>query len=239
MKLVFLLGTLVVIVVMSTIACTTPRIPNKKIESSVVTSGATKSEKSSKPIIDSGIDSTASVSSPATSSTTTNTSKLLAPSSSTSSIGNESSKDLVLIEDHYLTFPNTVASSIFNAELALKYVNGYILPAGKIFSFNTVVGERTKARGFISGPLVKGYGIGGGVCKASTILYQAARDAGLTIIERHNHSIIVPYAKPGTDAMVSWPGFDNRFLNNKSYDLLFKCSLTGNIGNVKIYEIIR
>ncbi len=144
----------------------------------------------------------------------------------------------VLIEDHSLTFPNPVAASIANAKLALEYVNGYVLMKGATFSFNDVVGERTSKRGFVVGPLIRGEGLGGGVCKSSTALYQAARDAKLMIIERHNHSEAVPYAKQGDDAAIAYGIYDNRFKNNTNYDLIINCSLTGNVANVKIYKLI-
>jgi len=47
-------------------------------------------------------------------------------------------------------------------------------------------------------------GIGGGVCQASTTLYQAAVCAGLTILNRVPHSDSVSYTEYGKDATVYW-----------------------------------
>lgn len=108
-----------------------------------------------------------------------------------------------------------------NIQRAFDYVNGYVLNPGKTFSFNGVVGERTEARGFypaieyVYGEHVEGYG--GGVCQASTTLYQAAVCAGLQILKREPHSDSVSYAPYGMDATVYWNGkrkIDFSFKNN-------------------------
>lgn len=144
----------------------------------------------------------------------------------------------VLIENHSLKLPKTNMNSIANARLALKFINGYVLKSKCIFSFNTIVGPRNKSKGFLWAPLITGFGWGGGVCKASTVLYQAARDAGLEIIERNNHTKIVPYAKPGDDAMVSYGTSDNRFKNN-NFDIQINCSLGSDcIAHVQIYKLV-
>lgn len=109
---------------------------------------------------------------------------------------------------------------------AFDYINGYVLAPGKSFSFNNVVGERTEARGFFPAPEyvygehVEGYG--GGVCQASTTLYQAAVCAGLKIVEREPHSDKVSYTDLGKDATVYWYG-------KRRIDLVFKNNTDGNI----------
>ena len=106
-----------------------------------------------------------------------------------------------------------------NIAHAFDYVNGYVLQPGKTFSFNNVVGERTEARGFypaieyVYGEHVEGFG--GGVCQASTTLYQAAVCAGLQILKREPHSDSVSYAEYGKDATVYWVG-------KRKIDLTFK-----------------
>jgi len=108
------------------------------------------------------------------------------------------------------------------------FVNGYKLAPGETFSFNTVVGYRTAERGFYPaqeiayGNYVEGYG--GGVCQASTTLYQAALCAGLQIVERKAHSEKVRYTELGLDATVYMEkGYkhnkDFRFKNNTDGDI--------------------
>ena len=108
------------------------------------------------------------------------------------------------------------------------FVNGYKLAPGEIFSFNNVVGYRTAERGFfpaqeiVYGNYVEGYG--GGVCQASTTIYQAALCAGLQIVERRPHSEKVRYTELGLDATVylekgSKHNKDFRFKNNTDGDI--------------------
>ncbi len=108
------------------------------------------------------------------------------------------------------------------------FVNGYKLAPGETFSFNSVVGYRTAERGFfpaqeiVYGNYVEGYG--GGVCQASTTIYQAALCAGLQIVERRPHSEKVRYTELGLDATVylekgSKHNKDFRFKNNTDGDI--------------------
>lgn len=113
-----------------------------------------------------------------------------------------------------------------NIQHAFDFINGYVLEPGKTFSFNKVVGERTEARGFLEA-IEYAYGehvlgCGGGVCQASTTLYQAAVCAGLQIINREPHSDSVSYASYGMDATVYWSG-------KRKIDFSFKNTTDGNI----------
>lgn len=90
-----------------------------------------------------------------------------------------------------------------NLYVSAKYMNGYILAPGEVFSFNGATGPRTFERGYSMAPVVGGMGIGGGVCQTATTIYNAARIAGMEIVERHPHSIQVGYVPPGRDATVT------------------------------------
>ena len=106
-----------------------------------------------------------------------------------------------------------------NIRRAFDFVNGYVVYPGENFSFNGVVGERTLARGFFTaeeyayGEHVEG--VGGGVCQASTTIYQAAVEAGLQIVKREPHSDAVTYTDYGRDATVYWVG-------KRKIDLVFR-----------------
>jgi len=94
-----------------------------------------------------------------------------------------------------------------NIRIAFGKMNGYILENGKTFSFNKIVGRRSMENGFL--PAVEYvYGLekmgwGGGVCQASSTLYMAAVQSGLTILDREPHSMAVSYCDFGMDATVS------------------------------------
>lgn len=113
-----------------------------------------------------------------------------------------------------------------NIRLSLSKFNGKVLKPGQTFSFNNVVGPRTLAAGFAEaleyayGDLVDG--VGGGVCQASTTLYQAALTAGLSITKRFPHSGKVDYTALGQDATVY-------LTRDRNIDFQFKNTTPGDI----------
>lgn len=132
-----------------------------------------------------------------------------------------------------------------NIRLAFSKINGYVLQPGKTFSFNKVVGKRTEKNEFktaieyVYGEHVEG--IGGGVCQASTTLYQAAVCAGLEIKERHAHSDLVSYTDYGKDATVSdTKGHekDLRFTNNTDYPIYIKAEVLTDTSRKKQKRLI-
>lgn len=110
-----------------------------------------------------------------------------------------------------------------NVRLAAASINGTILNPGDEFSYNTVVGERTEARGYrpagayVNGQVVDEFG--GGVCQPSSTLYMAVLRADLEVTERHNHSFTVAYTPLGEDATVDYGNLDFRFKNNTDYPI--------------------
>jgi len=113
-----------------------------------------------------------------------------------------------------------------NIKLAAEAINNYVLLPGEIFSFNKVVGKRTRAKGYLEAPIiVKGElseGIGGGICQVSSTLFNAIDRAGIHIVKRYSHSREVPYVPPGRDATVSWNGPDLVFQNKYPYPVLIR-----------------
>ena len=127
-----------------------------------------------------------------------------------------------------------------NIQRAFDFINGYVLQPGKTFSFNSVVGERTESNGFypaieyVYGEHVEGYG--GGVCQASTTLYQAAVCAGLQILKREPHSDSVSYTDYGKDATVYWVGkrkIDLSFKNTTDEPIYIIANVQTDPGNKK------
>jgi len=113
-------------------------------------------------------------------------------------------------------FPLT-AGKVENLRHAATAFHGLEIPAGEVFSFWRQLGRTTRSRGFTSGrELREGClvpAIGGGLCQLSGLLYQAALEAGLSVVERHAHSRIVPgsAAEKDLDATVFWNYVDLRF----------------------------
>lgn len=94
-----------------------------------------------------------------------------------------------------------------NIRIAFSHINGMSLQDGEKFSFNSKVGARTLENGYL--PAVEyaygaeQWGIGGGVCQASTTVYLAAIQGGMTILKREPHSMAVSYTELGKDATVN------------------------------------
>lgn len=125
-----------------------------------------------------------------------------------------------------------------NLELAAGFVSGTVLEPGESFSFNNVVGRRTWDRGFREGAIFIGGarqpGIGGGVCQVSTTIFAAALNAGMTITERHQHTLTVDYIDTGLDAAVLWGSQDFRFRNDLDVPVTITCDFNLEAGSLTV-----
>jgi len=106
---------------------------------------------------------------------------------------------------------------VANLRVAVQSMRRLVVPAGEVFSFWRQVGAPRRSRGFARGrELREGClipTVGGGLCQLSNALFQAARKAGLDVVERHAHTQAVPgsNAEQGQDATVFWNYVDLRF----------------------------
>jgi len=126
-----------------------------------------------------------------------------------------------------------------NIELATKKINGTIVMPGETFSFNQVVGPRTKEDGFKEAGTYVGNkvepGIGGGVCQVSTTLYRAVMRANIRSTERTNHSMAVGYATPGLDATVVYGYLDYKFKNTYDFPIYIQGVTGGKVVTYNVY----
>lgn len=122
------------------------------------------------------------------------------------------------------------SNRVTNVQLAADKINGVILNPGEEFSYNDVVGKRTKEAGFkpagayAGGQVVQEYG--GGICQVSSTLYCACLYANLKISARDNHCFAVGYVPDGLDATVSWGGPEYKFVNNRDLPIKIVCTYT-------------
>jgi len=127
-----------------------------------------------------------------------------------------------------------------NVKLALEKFNGYVLKPGQSVSFNEITGPQTLENGYqIATIIYKGRfvdGVGGGICQASTTLYNALLLSGITIDEVHKHTLPVRYVPLALDAMVSEGSYDLKFTNNTGNPVFIKTSSTPNNVTVEIYS---
>ena len=126
-----------------------------------------------------------------------------------------------------------------NIKLALKKIYGTVLGSGEEFSFSKQVGRRTAANGFKEAKIIVGgeyvEGFGGGVCQASTTLYNCAVRADLSITQARNHSLVSSYVSPSFDAMVNSGSSDLRFVNGGDEPVFLRCYGTDTTAVVEIY----
>ncbi len=109
-----------------------------------------------------------------------------------------------------------------NIELAVKALDGAIVKKGETFSFNEVVGPRSKENGYVSA--VNGRGakkLGGGVSQVATTLYLALkRLEGIQYLQKqtYGNQFAGGYVESGYDAVVTdyKKDIDFRFVNGSS-----------------------
>ena len=123
-----------------------------------------------------------------------------------------------------------------NLRLACEAVNGTILNPGDVFDFNTVVGKRTKEKGYQAAAAYDGgktvQTLGGGICQVSSTIYYCVLLADLETIDRSPHSYVSSYMDPGTDATVSWGGPEFSFRNTTNYPIRIDAEVSD--GYVKV-----
>ena len=140
------------------------------------------------------------------------------------------------LASHKTEFDTKAEGRANNITRASGSINGKVVKPGETFSYNETVGPTIESRGYEEGVIFvegeKKKGFGGGVCQVSTTLSIAADNAGLTIIERHDHSLPVSYAKEGEEAATSYGGIDFKFKNELGFSVVINSSVEG--GNITV-----
>lgn len=126
-----------------------------------------------------------------------------------------------------------------NLAKAAHIINGVVVNPGQVFSFNGTVGPRTGITGYKDALIIVGDkfepGTGGGICQVSSTLYNACLLAGLEIVERYNHGILISYMPPGLDATVTYGLQDYCFRNNTKSPVYVRAVAGGGKLTVSIY----
>ena len=129
-----------------------------------------------------------------------------------------------IIATHTTYFDDQASNRTQNIKVSARKIDNTVIKPGEVFSFNQIVGPRTKKRGFkeaieiVNNKYVTG--VGGGVCQVSSTLYNSVLLAGLKIIEREHHSRPVNYVPLGRGATVYYNLIDFKFKNNFSNPLM-------------------
>lgn len=135
----------------------------------------------------------------------------------------------------------TAEAKRHNLRLAADALQRTCIASGEVFSFSRIVGPPIASRGFRAGRTLVGgevaASIGGGLCQLSGLLYIAALECGLEIVERHPHSLDIytdatRFAPLGADATVVYGHRDLRFRNTLGAPIGFTCGV--DVGQVTL-----
>lgn len=143
------------------------------------------------------------------------------------------------ISSYTTTYKSSSTERATNVELSANAINGIVLMPGESFSFNQVVGPRTRERGYKDAAIIIGNvyesGLGGGICQTSSTLHQAVVRAGIIPTQRRNHTLPTSYMPLGFDAVVAWGSLDYVFKNAYNFPILIDVSTAGRTLTISIY----
>ena len=141
------------------------------------------------------------------------------------------SPDFVLAGTCTTGFSTSSSNRINNIEVAAGHLNNLVVMPGQEISVSDTIKPRTTANGYKSaGAYLNGRtvpAIGGGICQVSSTVYNAVKNAVLTVLERHPHSMPVHYLPLGLDAAISAGSKDLRFRNDYSAPVILQAYTEG------------
>ena len=83
-------------------------------------------------------------------------------------------------------------NKVINLRLATSRTDGLLIGPGETFSFNRVVGNCTRRKGYLEGMRLAdgsaGSGVGGGICQLANLVHWMVLHSPLTVVERSEHS---------------------------------------------------
>ena len=148
-------------------------------------------------------------------------------------------ENITLISSFSTNYSKSTQNRKDNIKLALSKFNGMIVEPQEEVSFNSTTGPRTTANGYKNAYIILNgsytSGVGGGVCQASTTLYNALLRADVEILQVNHHSLPASYVPLSFDAMVSEGYADLVFKNTLDSPFYIKCVCTDKEATVEIY----
>ena len=148
-------------------------------------------------------------------------------------------KNIILRSKFSTNYQKSSSDRKSNIKKALGNFNGMIVEPGQEISFNKTTGPRNSENGYKNAKIILNGnytpGVGGGVCQASTTLYNALLLAGIDIKEVNHHSLPASYVPLSFDAMVSEDLADLVFVNNLDTPIYIKAYGTDNEAVVEIF----
>lgn len=119
-------------------------------------------------------------------------------------------------------------------------VNGTVIRPGQQFSLNSIVGERTTAKGYVPAPFIAEGNkledsIGGGVSQFSTTMYNAAYFAGLQIDSHTPHSFYISRYPAGRESTLNFGSIDLLWTNDTKVPIFIRTSSDESSVTVSLY----
>lgn len=128
---------------------------------------------------------------------------------------------------------------VTNIQQMARTVDGTLVMPGEEFSLNGVVGERTKAKGYVPAPyILRGElvpDVGGGVSQFSTTMYNAAFFAGLPVTDHQPHSYYISRYPPGRESTLNYPTIDLTWTNDTGTPILVRALAGDTSVSVSLY----
>lgn len=140
----------------------------------------------------------------------------------------------------YSTYSSNTENGNHNMNLALMACDGSVINPGEVWSFNGCTGNSNlTSLGYLPATVIMNgkfeQGIGGGICQASSTIYNAALLANMTIEERYCHQYQSAYVPAGRDATIDYPYLDLKLSNPTDYPMYMQCYMDGVELTVNIY----
>ncbi len=142
----------------------------------------------------------------------------------------------------YSSFAGSPRNRVHNIRVGVEKLNGLLIAPDETFSLLAALRPFTLSGGYLPELVIKGDKItpeiGGGLCQIGSTTFRAAMKAGLDIVERRNHSLVVNYyndprnGKPGTDATIYDSSPDFKFANDTGNYILLKTEMNAATGDL-------
>jgi hypothetical protein len=143
------------------------------------------------------------------------------------------------ISEFTTTFLQNGEGRIHNIRSTAASIHDLLMKPGDVFDYASYIAQTEAQFGFKEAPVIVGGklvpGIGGGICQVSTTLYNAVLRAGLSIVERRNHSLPVSYVPLGQDATFASGHINFRFRNSTDHYLLIRTATSEQQITVKLF----
>jgi len=143
----------------------------------------------------------------------------------------------------YSNFSGSPTNRVKNIRHAVEdKLNGLLIKPDEVFSLLAALRPFTIEGGYLPELVIKGDEIkpevAGGLCQVGTTLFRTVMNAGLDVVNRRNHSLVVSYyndhrnGNPGTDATIYDPAPDFKFKNDTGHYILLTTSMNAKTGEL-------